>query len=118
MLLAEANQWPEDTATYFGDGDECHMAIHFPLMPRMYMGLAQEDRHPITYIVRQTPQIPDNCQWPIFLLNHAELTQEMVPAEERHYCRRHSADAKRARNNLRLGTSPTTLQQSKPPKTE
>ena len=78
MLLAEANQWPEDTRPYFGDGDECHMAFHFPLMPRMYMALAQEDRHPITDIMRQTPEIPDPCQWAIFLRNHDELTLEMV----------------------------------------
>lgn len=78
MLLAEANQWPEDTKEYFGQGDECHMAFHFPLMPRMYMALAREDRFPITDIMRQTPQIPDNCQWAIFLRNHDELTLEMV----------------------------------------
>ncbi len=78
MLLAEANQWPEDTKDYFGQGDECHMAFHFPLMPRMYMALAREDRFPITDIMRQTPQIPENCQWAIFLRNHDELTLEMV----------------------------------------
>ncbi len=78
MLLAEANQWPEDTRPYFGEGDECHMAFHFPLMPRMYMALAQEDRHPITDIIRQTPEIPETCQWAIFLRNHDELTLEMV----------------------------------------
>ena len=78
MLLAEANQWPEDTRPYFGEGDECHMGFHFPLMPRMYMALAQADRHPITDIIRQTPDIPDGCQWAIFLRNHDELTLEMV----------------------------------------
>ena len=78
MLLAEANQWPEETAQYFGDGDECHMAFHFPLMPRMYMAIAREDRHPITDIMRQTPEIPEGCQWAIFLRNHDELTLEMV----------------------------------------
>ncbi|HEY3700482.1 MAG TPA: alpha-amylase family glycosyl hydrolase, partial [Spongiibacteraceae bacterium] len=78
MLLAEANQWPEDTKDYFGDGDECHMAFHFPLMPRMYMAIAREDRFPITDILRQTPDIPANCQWAIFLRNHDELTLEMV----------------------------------------
>ena len=83
MLLAEANQWPEDTRAYFGEGDECHMAFHFPLMPRMYMALAQEDRHPITDILRQTPQIPDQCQWALFLRNHDELTVEMVTDDER-----------------------------------
>jgi maltose alpha-D-glucosyltransferase / alpha-amylase len=74
MLLAEANQWPEDVLPYFGDGDECNMAFHFPLMPRMYMALAQEDRHPMADILRQTPDIPDGCQWGIFLRNHDELT--------------------------------------------
>src|SRR5215213_9605884 len=85
MLLAEANQWPEETAQYFGDADECHMAFHFPLMPRMYMALAQEDRHPITDIMRQTPEIPESCQWAIFLRNHDELTLEMVTDKERDY---------------------------------
>ncbi len=85
MLLAEANQWPEDVRPYFGDGDECHMAFHFPLMPRMYMAIAQEDRHPITDIMRQTPEIPDNCQWALFLRNHDELTLEMVTDRERDY---------------------------------
>ncbi|MEM8855744.1 MAG: alpha-amylase family protein, partial [Pseudomonadota bacterium] len=100
MLLAEANQWPEDTRPYFGEGDECHMGFHFPLMPRMYMALAQEDRHPITDIIRQTPEIPDDCQWAIFLRNHDELTLEMVTAEERDYLwRTYAADA-RARINL------------------
>ena len=85
MLLAEANQWPEDTYPYFGDGDECHMAFHFPLMPRMYMAIAQEDRNPITDIMRQTPEIPESCQWAIFLRNHDELTLEMVTQNEREY---------------------------------
>ena len=85
LLLAEANMWPEDVREYFGDGDECHMAYHFPLMPRMYMALAQEDRHPITDIIRQTPDIPDNSQWAIFLRNHDELTLEMVTNTERDY---------------------------------
>ena len=100
MLLAEANQWPEDTRPYFGEGDECHMAFHFPLMPRMYMALAQEDRHPITDIIRQTPDIPDTCQWAIFLRNHDELTLEMVTAEERDYLWRTYASDSRARINL------------------
>ena len=100
MLLAEANQWPEDTRPYFGEGDECHMAFHFPLMPRMYMALAQEDRHPITDIIRQTPDIPENCQWAIFLRNHDELTLEMVTAEERDYLWRTYASDSRARINL------------------
>jgi maltose alpha-D-glucosyltransferase/alpha-amylase len=85
MLLAEANQWPADVRPYFGDGDECHMAFHFPLMPRMFMGIRQEDRHPITEILRQTPEIPENCQWAMFLRNHDELTLEMVTDEERDY---------------------------------
>jgi maltose alpha-D-glucosyltransferase / alpha-amylase len=100
MLLAEANQWPEDTRPYFGEGDECHMGFHFPLMPRMYMGLAQEDRHPITDIIRQTPEIPDNCQWGIFLRNHDELTLEMVTDVERDYLWRTYAEDIRARINL------------------
>ncbi|HEX5514400.1 MAG TPA: maltose alpha-D-glucosyltransferase, partial [Gammaproteobacteria bacterium] len=85
VFLAEANQWPEDVREYFGDGDECHMAYHFPLMPRMYMAIALEDRHPIVEIMRQTPDIPDNCQWAIFLRNHDELTLEMVTDRERDY---------------------------------
>ncbi len=85
MLLGEANQWPADVRPYFGDGDECHMAFHFPLMPRMFMAVRQEDRHPITEILRQTPDIPDNCQWAMFLRNHDELTLEMVTDEERDY---------------------------------
>ncbi|MBL8023846.1 MAG: maltose alpha-D-glucosyltransferase [Elusimicrobia bacterium] len=85
MFLAEANQWPADVRAYYGDGDECHMAFHFPLMPRLFMALRQEDRHPITEIIRQTPEIPPNCQWAIFLRNHDELTLEMVTDEERDY---------------------------------
>ena len=105
MLLAEANQWPEDTQLYFGDqkgddGDECHMAFHFPLMPRMYMALAQEDRFPITDILRQTPEIPANCQWAIFLRNHDELTLEMVTDKERDYLWNYYAADRRARINL------------------
>ncbi|WP_245419477.1 maltose alpha-D-glucosyltransferase [Phyllobacterium salinisoli] len=100
MLLAEANQWPEDTSLYFGDGDECHMAFHFPLMPRIYMALAQEDRHPISDIMRQTPEIPEPCQWAIFLRNHDELTLEMVTDRERDYLWRTYAEDTRARINL------------------
>ena len=85
MLLAEANLWPSDVAAYFGDGDECHMAFHFPLMPRLFMALRQEDRHPISEILYQTPDIPATCQWAIFLRNHDELTLEMVTDEERDY---------------------------------
>jgi maltose alpha-D-glucosyltransferase/alpha-amylase len=81
----EANQWPEDVREYFGNGDECHMAYHFPLMPRMYMAIAQEERHPITEIMAQTPDIPESCQWAIFLRNHDELTLEMVTSRERDY---------------------------------
>jgi maltose alpha-D-glucosyltransferase/alpha-amylase len=85
MVLAEANQWPPDVRPYFGDGDECHMAFHFPLMPRIYMALRQEDRLPITDIIAQTPAIPDTCQWGLFLRNHDELTLEMVTNDERDY---------------------------------
>ena len=85
VLLAEANQWPTDVRPYFGDGDECHMAFHFPLMPRIYMALRQEDRLPITDIIAQTPSIPDTCQWGLFLRNHDELTLEMVTNDERDY---------------------------------
>ncbi|MFN3389808.1 MAG: maltose alpha-D-glucosyltransferase, partial [Allosphingosinicella sp.] len=106
MLLAEANMWPEDTQQYFGGsgeggaGDECHMAFHFPLMPRMYMAVAQEDRFPITDIMRQTPDIPENCQWAIFLRNHDELTLEMVTDKERDYLWNTYASDRRARINL------------------
>ena len=85
VLLAEANQWPAEVRPYFGDGDECHMAFHFPLMPRMFMAVRQEDRHPIVEILRQTPDIPESCQWGLFLRNHDELTLEMVTDEERDY---------------------------------
>jgi maltose alpha-D-glucosyltransferase/alpha-amylase len=100
MLLAEVNQWPEDCKEYFGDGDECHMAFHFPLMPRMYMAIAREDRFPITDIMRQTPPIPDTCQWAIFLRNHDELTLEMVTDSERDYLWQAYAADRRARINL------------------
>jgi maltose alpha-D-glucosyltransferase/alpha-amylase len=100
MLLAEANQWPEDVQQYFGNGDECHMALHFPLMPRIYMALAQEDRFPITDILRQTPDIPERCQWAIFLRNHDELTLEMVTDKERDYLWQQYASDARARLNL------------------
>ena len=85
LLLAEANMWPEEVRQYFGDGDECHMAYHFPMMPRLYMSIAMEDRHPLVEIMGQTPEIPANCQWAIFLRNHDELTLEMVTDEERDY---------------------------------
>ena len=100
MLLAEANQWPEDAVQYFGQGDECHMEFHFPLMPRMFMALQMEDRFPIIDILDQTPAIPENCQWAIFLRNHDELTLEMVTDEERDYMYRVYAEDPRARINL------------------
>jgi maltose alpha-D-glucosyltransferase/alpha-amylase len=100
MLLAEANQWPEDAAAYFGDGDECHMAFHFPLMPRLYVALRTEDRLPVTDILAQTPPIPDSCQWALFLRNHDELTLEMVTDEERLSMYRAYAHAPEARINL------------------
>jgi maltose alpha-D-glucosyltransferase/alpha-amylase len=100
VLLAEANQWPEDVQAYFGNGDECHMAYHFPLMPRIYMAIAQEDRFPITDIMRQTPEIPANCQWAMFLRNHDELTLEMVTDSERDYLWSTYAADPRARLNL------------------
>ena len=100
MLLAEANQWPEDSLQYFGDGDECHMAFNFPVMPRMYMALAQEDRFPIVDIMTQTPAIPESCQWAMFLRNHDELTLEMVTEEDRDYMWRTYASDRQARLNL------------------
>ena len=100
MLLAEANQWPEDAAEYFGDGDECHMAFHFPLMPRLFMAIQMEDRFPIIDILQQTPEIPDGCQWALFLRNHDELTLEMVTDEERDYMYRMYAHEREARINL------------------
>ncbi|HRD66012.1 MAG TPA: maltose alpha-D-glucosyltransferase [Candidatus Competibacter sp.] len=100
MFLAEANQWPEDVRDYFGDGDECHMAYHFPLMPRMFMSIAQEDRYPIVEILEQTPDIPENCQWAVFLRNHDELTLEMVTDQERDYMYRTYAADPRMRVNV------------------
>lgn len=100
LLLAEANMWPEDSASYFGNGDECHMNYHFPVMPRMFMALQTEDRYPITDIYDQTPQIPANCQWAIFLRNHDELTLEMVTDEERDYMYRVYVKDPKARINL------------------
>ncbi|SDY92889.1 maltose alpha-D-glucosyltransferase [Nitrosomonas sp. Nm33] len=100
IFLAEANQWPEDVREYFGDGDECHMAFHFPLMPRIFMAVAQEDRHPIIEILAQTPEIPENCQWAVFLRNHDELTLEMVTDRERDYMYLTYASDPRARLNL------------------
>jgi maltose alpha-D-glucosyltransferase / alpha-amylase len=100
MLLAEANQWPADLRPYFGDGDEFHMAFHFPLMPRMFMGLKLEDRKPITEILQQTPEIPASCQWSLFLRNHDELTLEMVTDVERDYMYDSYAASKTMRLNL------------------
>lgn len=100
MLLAEANQWPEDAAAYFGNGDICHLAFHFPLMPRMFMALQMEDRFPVIDILEQTPSIPENCQWAMFLRNHDELTLEMVTDEERDYMYRIYARDAVARINL------------------
>ncbi|MGA7086721.1 MAG: maltose alpha-D-glucosyltransferase [Candidatus Dormiibacterota bacterium] len=101
LLLAEANQWPSDVRAYFGDGDECQMCFHFPLMPRMFMALRQEQRYPITEILAQTPPIPDECQWGIFLRNHDELTLEMVTDAERDYM--YSEYARDPRMKLNLG---------------
>jgi len=100
VFLAEANMWPEDSASYFGDGDECHMNYHFPVMPRMFMALQQEDRYPITDIFDQTPAIPETCQWAMFLRNHDELTLEMVTDEERDFMYKVYAKDPKARINL------------------
>jgi len=100
MLLAEANQWPEDSVAYFGNGDECHMAFHFPVMPRLFMAIRQEDRLPIVDILAQTPDIPATAQWALFLRNHDELTLEMVTDEERDYMYRTYAADPQARINL------------------
>jgi len=100
MLLAEANQWPDDAHAYFGEGDECHMAFHFPVMPRLFMAVQMEDRFPVVDILQQTPAIPENCQWALFLRNHDELTLEMVTDEDRDYMYRVYAEDRRARINL------------------
>src|SRR5205085_1534268 len=100
MLLAEANQWPEDAITYFGDGDECHMAFHFPVMPRLFMAVHQEDRFPVVDILQQTPPIPETSQWAVFLRNHDELTLEMASDEERDSMYRFYARDRQARINL------------------
>ncbi len=98
--MPEANQWPEDAAAYFGAGDECHMCFHFPIMPRLFMALRMEDRFSVVDIMRQTPAIPDTCQWAMFLRNHDELTLEMVTDEERDYMYNVYAADTRARINL------------------
>ncbi|MFL6465311.1 MAG: maltose alpha-D-glucosyltransferase [Bryobacteraceae bacterium] len=100
MFLAEANMWPEDAVAYFGKGDECHVSFHFPLMPRLFMALRLEDRLPIVEILKRTPEIPETCQWAMFLRNHDELTLEMVTDEERDYMYRVYASDQRARINL------------------
>jgi maltose alpha-D-glucosyltransferase/alpha-amylase len=100
MLLAEANQWPDDVRPYFGDGDECHMAFHFPLMPRIWIALRKEDRSPIVDIIERTPPIPETAQWALFLRNHDELTLEMVTDDERDYMWKEYAADLRARINM------------------
>jgi maltose alpha-D-glucosyltransferase/alpha-amylase len=100
VLLAEANQWPEDVREYFGEGDECHMAYHFPLMPRLFMAIAMEDRYPVIEIMQQTPEIPSGCQWAIFLRNHDELTLEMVTDRERDYMYQRFANDPQMRINV------------------
>ena len=100
VLLAEANQWPEDVVDYFGDGDECHMAFHFPVMPRMFMALRREEARPLVEILDRTPPIPDHCQWGLFLRNHDELTLEMVTDEERDYMYAEYANDPRMKLNL------------------
>lgn len=109
LLLAEANQWPEDAVVYFGDGDECHMNFHFPLMPRLYMALHMENRFPVVDILQQTPEIPELCQWAIFLRNHDELTLEMVTDEERDYMYNVYAQDPRMRLNLGIRRRLTPL---------
>jgi maltose alpha-D-glucosyltransferase/alpha-amylase len=103
VLLAEANQWPEDVVDYFGNGDECHMCFHFPVMPRMFMSVRREQRYPVTEILARTPAIPDGCQWGIFLRNHDELTLEMVTDEERDYMYSEYAKDPRMKRNLGIG---------------
>jgi maltose alpha-D-glucosyltransferase/alpha-amylase len=103
VLLAEANQWPEDVVQYFGDGDECQMCFHFPVMPRMFMSVRREQRYPITEILARTPEIPPNCQWGMFLRNHDELTLEMVTDEERDYMWAEYAKDPRMKRNIGIG---------------
>jgi maltose alpha-D-glucosyltransferase / alpha-amylase len=118
VLLAEANQWPSDVRAYFGDGDECHMAFHFPLMPRIFMGLRQEERHPIVEIMNQTPEIPDGCQWAIFLRNHDELTLEMVTDEERDYMYSQYAADPQTRLNVGIRRRLAPLMENSRPRME
>jgi maltose alpha-D-glucosyltransferase/alpha-amylase len=103
VILAEANQWPADVVDYFGNGDECHMCFHFPVMPRMFMSVRREQRFPMTEILAQTPDIPDGCQWGIFLRNHDELTLEMVTDEERDYMYGEYAKDPRMKRNIGIG---------------
>ncbi len=103
LLLAEANQWPADVVDYFGDGDECNMCFHFPLMPRMFMAVRREQRYPITEVLAQTPDIPPGCQWGMFLRNHDELTLEMVSDEERDYMYAEYASDPRMKRNIGIG---------------
>jgi len=109
VLLAEVNQWPSDVVDYFGDGDECHMAFHFPLMPRMFMAVRREQRFPITEILAQTPAIPDGCQWGIFLRNHDELTLEMVTEDDRDFMYAEYARDPRMRRNVGIRRRLATL---------
>jgi maltose alpha-D-glucosyltransferase/alpha-amylase len=109
VLLAEANQWPADVVQYFGDGDECHMAFHFPLMPRIFMAVRREQRYPVSEILAQTPEIPLNCQWGIFLRNHDELTLEMVTDEERDYMYSEYAKDPRMKANIGIRRRLATL---------
>ena len=118
VLLAEANQWPSDVRAYFGEGDECHMAFHFPLMPRMFMGLRQEERHPIVEIMNQTPELPEPCQWAIFLRNHDELTLEMVTDEERDYMYAQYAADPQMRLNLGIRRRLAPLMENSRPRIE
>jgi maltose alpha-D-glucosyltransferase / alpha-amylase len=118
LFLAEANQWPEDVLPYFGDGNECHMAFHFPLMPRIFMALAQEDRHPIVEIMHQTPEIPDSCQWAIFLRNHDELTLEMVTDRERDYMYQIYATDPRMRINVGIRRRLASMMENDRPRIE
>jgi maltose alpha-D-glucosyltransferase/alpha-amylase len=117
-LLAEANQWPSDVQAYLGDGDECHMAFHFPLMPRMFMALRQEERHPIIEIMNQTPEIPPSCQWAIFLRNHDELTLEMVTDEERDYMYAQYATDPQMRLNVGIRRRLAPLMENSRPRIE
>ena len=118
LLLAEANMWPEEVRQYFGDGDECHMAYHFPMMPRLYMSIAMEDRYPLVEIMSQTPPIPANCQWAIFLRNHDELTLEMVTDRERDYMYRIFAEDPRMRVNVGIRRRLAPLMENSRPKIE